>query len=99
MHMINNKYNPSVYQQLNYNVPRSTTTSGGFKNNFTHYTDAFSKRLSDPRLANNVTAHSGDDESLIKYKKLLSELFPDENHDEDETLMMSPNIRPSPLRN
>ncbi len=103
MYMINNKYNPNAYQKLNQNIPHSTTTtSGGNNNNLTHYTDAFSKRFSDPRVTNYVPVAKGgvgDDESWVKYKKLLSELFPDENHDDEQTLMMSPNIRPSPLRN
>lgn len=69
----------------------------------THYTDAFSKRFSDPRInlqqPPQQLIETTHDESWIKYKQLLSELLPDEI-DEDQTLMMSPDFKKiSPPRN
>lgn len=49
MYMINNKYNPSAYQKYNQNNSQSAE-SGKNRMAGTHYTDAFSKRFSDPRL-------------------------------------------------
>ena len=45
----------------------------------THYTDAFSKRFSDPRLQQpQQLRETTNDESWVKYQQLLTELFPDE---------------------
>ena len=76
--MINNKYNPSAYKKYNENTTNSGE-SGKTRMAGTHYTDAFSKRFSDPRMFQppqlRETTH---DESWVKYQQLLSELFPDE---------------------
>ncbi len=45
----------------------------------TFYTDAFSKRFSDPRVnQSKQLIETTHDEGFMKYQKLLSELFPDE---------------------